>query len=104
MYRGGETALFTEAVLDFLLPRIVKETIDLSEDSQGTTTMAENDMSWEQTKNIEVRHHIIKELVGRGVLSVQFTESSRQHADILTKPLGLEAFFKHRALLMNLPE
>ena len=90
--------------MDFLLPRLVRETIGLSEDSQGTITMAENDMSLEQTKNIEVRHHIIMKLVGRGVLSVQFTESSIQHADILTKTLRLESFFKHRALLMNLPE
>ena len=96
--------LFTEAVLDFLLPRLVKDTVDLSEDSQGTITMVENHMSWEQTKNIEVRHHIIKELVGRGVLSVQFTESSRQHADILTKLLGLEAFYKRRVFLINLTD
>ena len=30
-------------------------------------------------------------------------ESSNQHADILTKPLGLEAFARHRSFLMNLP-
>ena len=49
---GAKTVLFTEAVLNFLLPRLVKETVDLSEDSQGTITMVENHMSWEQTNTL----------------------------------------------------
>ena len=98
-----KTVLFTEAVLDLLYPSLVGETIGLFEDSQGAIAMAENPMSGEQTKNIEVRHHFINELEESRAISVQLTESSSQHADILTKSLGLEAFLKHRAFLMNLP-
>ena len=104
MAQGAKTALFTKAVLDFMQPRLARETIFLFEDNQGAIAMAENPVSGGRTKHIDVRHHFIRELVDRRVLTIQFTESSGQHADILTKPLGLEAFIKHRAFLMNLPE
>ena len=75
------------------------------EDNQGAIAIAENPISGGRTKHIvDVLHYFIRELVERKVLSVQFTESSSQHADILTKALGLEAFVKHRAFLINLPE
>ena len=44
------------------------------------------------------------ELVERKVLNIPYTESSNQYADMLTKPLGLEAFARHRSFLMNLLE
>lgn len=94
--------LFTEAVSDFLLPSLVGETTCCSKDSEGTITMAEKPISGERTKNIEVRHHYIKELVEPRVISGQCTASRSQHADILRKPLRLEAFRKYRAFLMNL--
>ena len=56
------------------------------------------------SSNNDRPYHFIRELVERKVFSVQFTESSGQHEETLTKPLGLEAFVKHRAFLMNLPE
>ena len=85
-------------------PWLVQETIDLFKDNQGAIALAENSISGGRTKHIDVRHHFIRELVERKVLSVQVMESSSQHADILTKTLGLDAFVKHRAFLMNLTE
>ena len=105
MAQGAKTALFTKTVLDFLQPELANETIDLFEDNQGAIAIiAENPISGGGTKHIDVRYHFIRELVERKVLKIQYTESSNQHADILTKPLGLEAFARHRSFLMNLPE
>ena len=104
MAQGAKTALFTKAVLDFLQPELANETIDLFENNQGAIAIAENPISRGRTKHIDVRYHFIRELVERKVLNIQYTESSKQHADILTKPLGLEAFARHRSFLMNLPE
>ena len=104
MAQGAKTALFTKAVLDFLQPQFADETIDVFEDDQGAIAIAENPISGGRTKNIDVRYHFIRELVERKVLNIQYTESSNQHADILTKPRGLEAFARHRSFLMNLPE
>ena len=64
--------------------------------------MVENSISVGRTNHIDVRHHVISELVERRVLGVDFRGSSSQHADILTKPLGLEGFVKHRTFLVNL--
>ena len=91
-------------MLDFLQPELASETVDLFEDNQGAIAIAENPISGGQTKHIDVRYHFIRELVEHKVLNIQYTESSNQYADILTKPLGLEAFAEHRSLLMNLPE
>ena len=104
MAQGAKTALFTKAVLDFLQAELANETIDLFEDNQGAIAIAENPISGGRTKHIDVRYHFIRELVERKVLNIQYTESSNQHADILTKPLGLEAFARHRSFLMNMPE
>ena len=91
-------------MLDFLQPELANEAIDLFEDNQGAIAIAENPISGGRTKHIDVRYHYIRELLKRKVLNIQYMESSNQHADILTKPLGLEAFARHRSYLMNLPE
>ena len=89
MAQGAKTALFTKAVLDFLQPELANETIGLFEDNQGAIAIAENPISGGRTKRIDVRYHFIREMVERKDLDIQYTESSDQHADILTKPLGL---------------
>ena len=104
MAQGAKTALFTKAVLNFLQPELANETIDLFEDNQGAIAIAENPISGGRTKHIDVRYQFTRELVERKVLNIQFTESSNQRPDILTKPLGLEAFARHRSFLMNLRE
>ena len=104
MAQGAKTALFTKAVLDFLQPELANGTIDLFEDNQGAIAIAENPISGGWTKHFDVRYHFMRELVERKVLNIQYTESSNQHADIATKPLGLEAFARHRSFLMNMPE
>lgn len=96
MVQGGETAVFTKAVLDFLQLKRAKERFDSFEDNQGVITIAKN--------SIYVRYHFIRESVEREVLRGQFRESSSQHARILMKPLGPEAFAIHRAFLINIPE
>ena len=88
MAQGAKTALFTKAVLNFLQPELANETIDLFKDNQGAIAIAENSISGGRTEHIDVRYHFIRELVERKVLNMQYTESSNQHADILTKPLG----------------
>ena len=104
MAQGAKTALFRKAVMDFLQPELAHETIDLFEGNQGVITIAENLISGGRTKHIGVRFHFIRELVEPKVLNIHYTKSSNQHADILTKPLGLEAFARHGVFLMNLPE
>ena len=73
MAQGAKTALFTKALLDFLQPELASETVDLFEDNQGAIAIAENPISGGRTKHIDVRYHIIRELVERKVLNTQHT-------------------------------
>ena len=102
--QGAKTELFTEVVLDLLQTELVIEINDLFEGNQRAIAMAEDPISGGQTKHIVVRNHLIGEWVEHKVLSTQYTESSDQHADILTKPLGLKAFARHLSFLVKLPE
>ena len=104
MAQGENTVLFTKAALNFLQPELANETIDFFKGNQGAIAKAENPISGGRTKNIDVHYPLIMELVERTLLNIQYTESSNQYADIFTKPLGLEAFARHRSFLMNLPE
>ena len=92
MAQGVKTALFAKAVLDSLQPELAGETIDLFEDNQGAIAIAENPISGGWAKHIDVRYDFIRLLVECKIFNIQYTEPSNQHADILTKPLGLEVF------------
>ena len=93
-----------DVVLDLLQTELVIETNDLFEVNQRAIATVEDPISGGKTKLIVVRNRLIGEWVERKVLSTQHTESSNQHADILTKPLGLKACARHLSFLMNLPE
>ena len=97
MAQGAKIALLTKPVLGFFQPELPSNTtIDLFEDNQGASAIAETPTSGGRTKHIDVRRYFIRGLVERKVLNIQHTESSNQRADILTKPLGLEVFARHR--------
>ena len=54
MVQGAKTAL------NFMQPRLVRETVDLFKDNQGAIAIAENPISGGRTKHIDVRHHFIR--------------------------------------------
>ena len=101
MAQSANTALFTGAVLAFLQQQLSGRKIDLLEDNQDSIAMAENLISGGRTKHIDVRYHFIRYLVKRKVIGIKYTESRDQHAGILTKPVGVKGFVRHRRFLMN---
>ena len=90
MAQGTMTSLFTREVLAFLQPQLVGRTIDLFEDNQGAIAMPENPIGEGRTKHIDVRYHLIRELVKHKVIAIKYTEWRNQHADILTKAIGVD--------------
>ena len=77
--------------------------IDMFEDNQGAIAMAKNLISRERTKHIDVRYHLIRELVKHKIIAIEYTESKKQHTDILTKAIRAEGLVRHHRFLMNLP-
>jgi hypothetical protein len=46
-----------------------------------------------RTKYIEIRHHFIRDHVQKGDCVLEFVDTSKQLADIFTKPLPTEIFY-----------
>ena len=102
MAHGANTALDIKVVLDFVQPHLSGRAIDMYEDNEGTKPLAENPQGSPRIKHIDVRFRFLRGLVRLGQVTIHSVASAEQHADILTKPLGREAFRRHRDFLMNL--
>ena len=102
MAHGVKNALFSRAVLEFVQPQLCGMVFKVFEDNEGAKALAENPLSSARTKHIDVRYHFLRELVKRNEIAIRHVQSKDQHADILTKPLGRDAFSRHRRFLMNL--
>ncbi|CAB1098478.1 unnamed protein product [Ectocarpus sp. CCAP 1310/34] len=62
----------------------------------------QNPISNSNSRHIDVRHHFIRELVGRKEISIFHVESAYQHADFLTKALHAGDFEFHRNYVMSM--
>ena len=88
--------LFVRQILEFLRPDVDYGATTLFEDNEGAVQLAINPLSSTRTKHIDVRYHFIRDKVREGKVDVRHIPSEDQRADILTKPLGVELFRKHR--------
>ena len=62
-------------------------------DNTSAINLTKNPIQHSRTKHIEIRHHFIRDHVQKGDCMLEFVESSKQLADIFTKPLQKENFF-----------
>ena len=61
-------------------------------DNTSAINIAKNPIVHSHTKHIEIRHHFIRDHITKGDIEIKFIETSRQLADIFTKPLGTDQF------------
>ena len=73
--------------------------VTLNVDNQAAIAMSANNVYHPRTKHIRLRYHHIRELVSLGQLKLEWVDTKRQAADILTKPLGPIAFAEARTLI-----
>ncbi|CAB1109885.1 unnamed protein product [Ectocarpus sp. CCAP 1310/34] len=85
---GVKEARFVNGMLEFLRPSEKLGNIQVREDNEGATALAENPHSSGNSKHIDVRHHFFRILTEEGVLAISHVSSEGQHADILTFALG----------------
>ncbi|CAB1117587.1 unnamed protein product [Ectocarpus sp. CCAP 1310/34] len=82
--------LLLRQVRRFMLPEAGMPCIPVFEDNQGAIQLAQKPISnSSNSKHIDVRHHFIRELVGRKEISIFNVKSAYQHADFLTKALNV---------------
>jgi hypothetical protein len=56
-------------------------------DNQGALRLAKNPSTHQRTKHIDIKHHLIPELIEGGTIDLRYVATGKQQADILTKPL-----------------
>lgn len=74
------------------------------EDNQSAIAVASNTES-KRGKSIDIRYHSVREAVKKGEVKLEYVRSEDNVADILTKPLGAQAFNNiRRKIVTNLSE
>ena len=53
----------------------------------------------DQSKHIDVKFHFLRDYVDGGQIVIEFVETGRQLADVLTKPLGRLRFMKLKKMI-----
>ena len=96
--------LFLRQVWRFMISGKGMPCFPVFEDNQGALQLSKNPVSNSNSKNIDVRHHFLRELVCQGDTIVNHVPSEYQHADMLTEVLAFDLFAIHRRFSMNLSD
>ena len=73
----------------------------LYEDNKSAIHIVQNGNDKGRTKHMDVRYHLIRDLVKSAVIQIQCQPTESMVADILTKPLDAKLFFNHRSRLLG---
>ena len=72
------------------------------EDNQGCTALAENPMTSQKSKHIDIRYHFVRDLVKSKVMVMEYCETTNMLADALTKfSLPTSLFLKHVGRMLS---
>ena len=91
---------FLRQVKAFMVPPI-NYNIRVHEGNEGAIKMAENKRSIRRTRHIDVKHPMVRDVVGGEILRVEYVKSKEQYADVLTKTIDAKSFNKHARFLLN---
>jgi hypothetical protein len=65
-----------------------KEPITIFVDNLSAIAIARKPVSFPLSKHIDVKHHHVRELVDKGVITLKYVGTAQQKADGMTKALG----------------
>jgi hypothetical protein len=68
-------------------------------DNSSSIKLSKNPVMHGRCKHIDVRFHFLRNLVKDGIVELKYCKSEDQLADLMTKPLKLEAFCKLKRLM-----
>jgi len=68
-------------------------------DNVSAIILAKNLVFHQRSKHIDNRYHFLRDQVGKKMIKLEYCRSKVQIANILTKPLKIDAFIKLRDLL-----
>ena len=99
--RGGKGSYILRHVQEFMGPSITVDAVNVFEDNEGAIKLATNKHASQRTKHIDVKHHLVRDASHARKVSVAYVRSEDQHADLLTKPLDMQKFYKHAKFILN---
>lgn len=70
-------------------------------DNTSSIDITNKDMANTKTKHIAIQYYFIKEAIDNQEIHIEWISTKDQLADIFTKPLGPQAFSKHKIMLMG---
>ena len=79
---------------------LVAQPMVITEDNKACQLFADHAGSHSRIKHINVRYHFVRERIQRGSVGIDYVPTSENVADIFTKALAREPFFKFRAMLV----
>ena len=68
-------------------------------DNKSAISLCKNPVMHDRSKHIDLRYHFIRDCVEKGLIIVEYIGTSKQKADILTKPLGRVRFQELRDMI-----
>ena len=105
-YNNSATTATQEAIhLKMFLEEIglPQGKIRIHEDNEPCIKIAENPVTSNRSKHIDIRYFFVREKVAEGVVELEGINTTDNVADILTKNLERGAFEKHRDTMLGIP-
>ena len=75
--------------------------VRILEDNTAAIRLAADEGASQRTKHIDVKFHYVREQVARGKIAVEAVRTQAQHADVLTKVIGVVQHHFHTAALLG---
>ena len=85
-----ETVWLNRLLTDIKAPP--QKPILIKEDNQGTIAVANNPISHNRTKHIDIKFHYVREALEDNIVDLIYCPTEEMTADILTKPLARQQF------------
>ena len=93
--------IFLRQVQEFMEPSMRVGAVNVFEGNEGAIKLATNKHASRRTTHIDVKHHLVRDASDARKVRVAYVRSGDQHADLLTKPLDMQTFYKHAKLILN---
>ena len=68
-------------------------------DNQSAIALVKNHVLHDRSKHIDIKFHFLQDYIDGGQIVIEFIETGRQLADILTKSLGRMRFMELRKMI-----
>ena len=94
--------LFLRQVEEFMEPSMMVGAVNVFEDNEGAIKLVTNKHASRRTKHIDLKYHLVRDTSDAREVRVAYVSSGDQHADLLTKSLDMQKFYKHAKFILNL--